>query len=145
MDVSTSSTFSSYVFNNYNVGNYTGINVNNSLSATTTYYYRIRAYNGNGTSGNSNTITVTTSGGAPSAPVATTATGVTSTSFQANWNASSGATGFYIDMSTSSTLPSPVSESDAASPIAIVVTPAPRLALVTATSFGLWITFLTSK
>ena len=103
IDVSTNSSFSSYVVNNFAVGNATSITVNSSLSAGTTNYYRIRAYNGFGTSGNSNTITVTTNGNAPSAPVATTATGVTSTSFQANWNASSGATGYYIDMSNSST------------------------------------------
>ena len=106
MDVSTSSTFSSYVFNNYNVGNYTAINVNSLLSAGTTYYYRIRAYNGSGTSGNSGTISVTTTGNAPAVPVATAATFVTSSSFQANWNASSGATGYYMDVSTSSTFSS---------------------------------------
>ena len=48
-------------------------------------------------------------------------------------------------MSTNSTLPSPVSESEAANPVAIVVTPAPRLALVTATSFGLRVKPLVSK
>src|ERR1017187_10745880 len=106
MDVSTSSTFSSYVFNNYDVGNNTAINVNSLLSAGTTYYYRIRAYNGSGTSGNSGTITVTTLGGAPPAPVANAATFVTSSSFQENWNASSGATGYYMDVSTNSSFSS---------------------------------------
>ena len=40
-------------------------------------------------------------------------------------------------MLTSSTLPSPVSESEAASPAAMLLTPAPWPQLVTATSFGL--------
>ena len=109
MDVSTSSSFSSYVFNNYDVGNYTGIAVT-PLSAGTTYYYRIRAYNASGTSGNSSTITVTTSGIVPSAPVATAATFVASSSFQANWGAVSGATGYRIDVSTSSSFTSYITQ-----------------------------------
>jgi len=44
--------------------------------------------------------------GAPAAPVATAATSITSSSFQANWNASTGATGYYMDVSTSSTFSS---------------------------------------
>ncbi len=123
MDVSTSSTFSNFVFNNYDVGNFTGITVT-PLSAGTTYYYRIRAYNGSGTSGNSNTITVTTSGSAPAAPVATAATSVTSSSFLANWGAVSGATGYYMDVSTSSTFGSYVFNNyDVGNYTGITVTP----------------------
>ena len=123
MDVSTSSTFSSYVYYNYDVGNYVGITVT-PLSAGTTYYYRIRAYNGSGTSGNSGTITVTTTGGAPSAPTANAATSITSSSFQANWNASNGATGYYMDVSTSSTFSSYVYYNyDVGNYLGITVTP----------------------
>ena len=56
LDVSTSSTFASYVtgYNNRNVG---VINQNvTPLAANTFYYYRVRAYNGNDTSLNSNVI-----------------------------------------------------------------------------------------
>jgi Fibronectin type III domain/Trypsin-like peptidase domain len=61
LDVSTSSSFNSYVagYQNLNVGNVLSRSVT-GLNAGTTYYYRVRAYNGNGTSGNSNVVHVTT-------------------------------------------------------------------------------------
>jgi outer membrane protein assembly factor BamB len=62
LDVSTSSSFTSYVpgYQNRNVGDVTSYNVA-GLSASTAYHYRVRAYNGGGaTSGNSNVINVTT-------------------------------------------------------------------------------------
>src|SRR5206468_3676424 len=95
-----------YVFNNYDVGNNTAIIVNSLLSPGTTYYYRVRAYNGSGTSGNSGTISVTTIGSVPPARAAERGTVVNSSSFQENWNASSGATGYYMHVSTSSTFSS---------------------------------------
>ena len=61
LDVSTSNTFTSFVagYNNLNVGNVTTYSVT-GLSASTTYYYRVRAYNTTGSSANSSTITVAT-------------------------------------------------------------------------------------
>ena len=61
LDVSTSSSFTSYVpgYQNRNVGNVISHSVT-GLNASTTYHYRLRAYNGGGTSNNSNVINVTT-------------------------------------------------------------------------------------
>jgi hypothetical protein len=61
LDVSTSSTFDSYVpgYQNLDVGNVTNQDVT-GLAANTFYYYRVRAYNGNGTSPNSNVVKVRT-------------------------------------------------------------------------------------
>jgi M6 family metalloprotease-like protein len=103
LDVSANSGFTSFVtgYNNKSVGNVTSSAVT-GLSASTTYYYRVRAYNTGGTSGNSNPITVTTAGAPPATPVATAATGITNNSFIANWVKSTGATKYFIDVSTSS-------------------------------------------
>jgi len=69
LDVSTSSVFTTFLsgYNNLDVGNVTTYGVT-GLSASSTYYYRVRAYNTVGTSASSGTITATTtaasSGGA---------------------------------------------------------------------------------
>jgi hypothetical protein len=61
LDVSTSSTFSSYLsgYQNLDLGNVISRSVS-GLSAGRSYYYRVRAHNSAGTSGNSNVISVTT-------------------------------------------------------------------------------------
>src|SRR5436190_706186 len=100
LDVSTNSGFSSFVagYNDLNVGNVTSYAVA-GLSPGATYYYRLRAVDAGGTSGNSNTISVTD---IPAAPVATAASSVTDSGFDANWNSSSGATSYRLDVSTNS-------------------------------------------
>jgi len=61
LDVSTNSSFSSYVpgYQDLDVGNTLSRNVS-GLIANTTYYYQVRAYNIGGASGNSGTISLTT-------------------------------------------------------------------------------------
>ncbi len=71
------------------------------LTAATTYHVRAYATNSIGTSYGTD-ISFSTTGGAPPAPVAIAATSITGNSFTANWNASSGATSYRFDVSTSS-------------------------------------------
>jgi alpha-tubulin suppressor-like RCC1 family protein len=107
LDVSTSSSFASRT--TWNVGNVTSRSMS-GLSASTIYYYRVRAYNSAGTSGNSNTISVKTLAlQPPLAPTATAATTVISSGFAGNWSSVSGATGYRLDVSTSSSFSSYVS------------------------------------
>ncbi len=101
LDVSTSSSFTTYVsgFNDSLVGNVTTYNIT-GLVANTTYYYRVRADNGCSISSSSNTITIGTT--APVSPTATPADNFTCTSMNANWGAVSGATQYFLDVSTNS-------------------------------------------
>ncbi|MBM4171387.1 MAG: T9SS type A sorting domain-containing protein [Ignavibacteria bacterium] len=98
LDVATDAGFTAFVtgFNNLNVGAVVTYNVT-GLSANTNYWYRVRAYNASGTSGNTGTTEAVTTG-----PLATAATLVTQTTFQANWTAVGGAASYSIDIGTTS-------------------------------------------
>jgi len=100
LDVATDNSFNNYVsgYQNLDVGNVTSYSVT-GLAASTTYYYRVRSYDSSDTSSDSNTIDVTTSSSLAT-PNATSATNITTTSFTANWDAVSGATGYYLDVAT---------------------------------------------
>jgi M6 family metalloprotease-like protein len=101
LDVSASSTFGGFVtgYNNKDVGNIL-ISTVTGLTPGITYYYRVRAYSSTKVSVNSNTVSVTL---IPPAPVAVSASVITQNSFNANWSTTTGATGYYLDVSTNNT------------------------------------------
>lgn len=99
LDVATDSAFANYVsgYHNRYVGNVLTWDVT-GLQAGQAYYYRVRALGPYSLiSNDSNTITVTT---VLSAPLAREATNVIATGFTSHWDASTGATGYYLDVST---------------------------------------------
>ncbi|PKL84412.1 MAG: hypothetical protein CVV24_00305 [Ignavibacteriae bacterium HGW-Ignavibacteriae-3] len=98
IDIATDAGFTNILpnYNSKSVGLITLLNIT-GLGPSAQHYYRIRASNSGGTSPNSNTISVVT---LLMAPVATTATGVTKDGFTANWNASSNASNYWLDVST---------------------------------------------
>jgi len=96
LDVSDNNLFSSFVsgFSNKDVA---GTNsIVSGLNSGVTYYYRVRSYNPAGTSPNSNVISQIT---LPDAPVANSATLISQTQFQANWNSVTGAVSYLLDVS----------------------------------------------
>ncbi len=74
------------------------------LSGGQKYYWRVYAVNADRFGAYSGAWNFTTAAGAPAAPVATAATSLAAqTGFTANWNAVADATGYFLDVSTSST------------------------------------------
>jgi phosphodiesterase/alkaline phosphatase D-like protein len=71
-----------------------------SLLPGTTYYYVTFATNAGGTAYSTQGSFTTASAAIPVAPVATAATAINSTGFMANWNAVTGATGYFLDVYT---------------------------------------------
>jgi len=69
------------------------------------YFYRVQAYNASGASDYSNIVSVVTisEAVAPVAPLAIAAADVSSSGFTARWDSVSDATGYWLDVSTSST------------------------------------------
>lgn len=71
----------------------------NNLSPQTTYFYRVRAKGAGATSNYSNVISAITNSVA--APIASDATDILLSSFQANWKAVTGASSYLLEISTS--------------------------------------------
>jgi len=79
----------------------TGIFTSSLTSLTPNTLYHVRAYATNSVNTSyGDDVTFTTLAVAPAAPVATAATSVTNSSFISNWNVSSGATSYRLDVST---------------------------------------------
>jgi len=105
IDVSTNSTFTSFVtgYENLNVGNV--LTENLIFPCGVSHYYRVRAAFCSGDGDNSNTV-----GAVLGTPVSTAATSITRVSFTANWTApADGAAGYYLDVATDSAFTSFVS------------------------------------
>ncbi|MCA0444638.1 MAG: fibronectin type III domain-containing protein [Bacteroidetes bacterium] len=68
------------------------------LTSGMTFFYQVRAVNGYGTSASSQVGTALL---IPAPPTASSATNETSTSFTANWQAETGASGYFLDVSQS--------------------------------------------
>ncbi len=95
-------------FRDRDVGAVTSVRVT-GLNCGSTYYYRVRASNASGTSKSSNIITAGTVVCAPPPPVAMPANiGIGATVFIANWNASAGATAYFLDVATDAGFSMPV-------------------------------------
>jgi hypothetical protein len=92
---SISSTSTSYTFSN--------------LSWNTTYYWSVRSTNDNGVQSADNLVRYFTTPGTPSAPTGVSGNTITATSFLANWNTSTYASKYYLDVSTQSNFSSFVS------------------------------------
>ncbi len=90
LDVSTNSSFTSFVpgYNNLDVGDVTTATVT-GLSASTTYYYRVRGVNASGVGPSSDPRLATTINNAPLPITATDADPVLGTKFDAHWSPTS--------------------------------------------------------
>lgn len=102
LDLSTSPSFNNFIYQDV-ITNATSHNFTD-LSCGTIYYYRLRSINSCTQSNYSSTYSVTTNQccTSPSIPTVNNATNITQTSFIANWNSVTGATGYYLDVAASS-------------------------------------------
>lgn len=96
IDVSTADDFSSFVAGYKNLSVNETFKVVDGLSQGTTYYYRVKSENGSGTSESSETQSALT---IPGAPEVLSATDILETSFTANWQSTTGASEYRLDVS----------------------------------------------
>jgi hypothetical protein len=104
VQVSTASDFNTTIFNQSNITT-TEVSVSPALNVNTIYYWRVKAFNSAGNSDWSSAWIFATATSLPSAPAlsspANNATGV-ATEPNLQWNASSGATSYQVQVSTAS-------------------------------------------
>lgn len=108
LTVADNNSFTSPILDNVDVGNVLTYAVSTAMTSGVPLYYRLLATNSAGDSTASNVITVTYVAVLPDAPVATNATNVLNTGFTANWNASSGATGYKLTVDDNADFSSPI-------------------------------------
>jgi len=84
----------------------TTLNITGAVVGMNGYIYRCVVRTSGGCCTNSTGATLTVSSSAPSAPTANAGSGATCTQITANWSASAGATGYYLDVSTVNTFAS---------------------------------------
>jgi fibronectin type 3 domain-containing protein len=88
-----------------NVDNITSTSCSNTgLTANTTYYYKVSAHNSAGESAQSSSVSAKTSASVskPDAPTGVTASAESSSSIKVSWSSSTGATGYKVYRSSSS-------------------------------------------
>ena len=95
------STSSSGIFSEIGIS-YSTSYTNTGLNAGATYYYRVAAYNNSGTGALSTIVNAATLGAVPGVPTGVTATAESSNSITISWNSVTGATGYIIYRSASS-------------------------------------------
>ncbi|MGA9119672.1 MAG: fibronectin type III domain-containing protein [Bacteroidota bacterium] len=99
LQVATASTFASPIVNATGIPS-TSYTPAVALSVGTLYYWRARSVNPAGNSSWSGVWSFTTLPAVPGAPIASAATNVTASSFTANWQSVTGASGYRLDVST---------------------------------------------
>ncbi len=103
VDVSSSSTFSSFINGGQNIQVGTNKSVTiNGLNSGVSYYYRVRGYSDKSTSGNSSVAKAITHVAPVPVPNAASPSLITSNSFLASWSSVVSAFGYRVDISASS-------------------------------------------
>jgi hypothetical protein len=105
VDVSAASDFSSFLggYNDFNTGNTNGITITGLVDPPGEYYVRVRSANTCGTSGNSIVLLMVTHAPAPPNTNGVLPASIACNSFTAQWGATTNATAYLLDVSTSST------------------------------------------
>jgi titin len=101
LDVASDSGFNTPVagYNSRELANVTSSPVS-ALSPGSAYYFRVRSINSGGISVSSNYVPLLTLPAVPGVPTVNGAASVTQTVFSATWSTVSGATGYWLDVST---------------------------------------------